>query len=172
MWDFKPRETPRETKLEYAADAERMTDPRRLKGYFTHRRALTRPRFCRFVGYPNMSQTCVSMSQMCIKPWVMLPKKWDTKTRPASVQRRRLGFRCDRQAEHIGISWRWIYVKRVVQTTRKQATLAPSPREAGDVSSASAMQECIYWEQILKNIDKQKYLRRSQNKNGSCRKTL
>lgn len=41
--------------------------------------------------------------------------------------------------------------------TRKQATVALSTCEAEYMSLASAMQECIYLEQLLKNIDEYQY---------------
>lgn len=41
--------------------------------------------------------------------------------------------------------------------TRKQATIALSTCEADYMSLASGMQECIYLEQLLRNIDKHQY---------------
>lgn len=173
MQNCKSRETPCEPKLDYAENAEKMKEPRKFReavGSLIYLSTCTRP---------DLSFVVSKLSQHFAEP---TEQHWNTVKHVFRYLKgtadqelcfrrndtERLGLRVYTDADWASdakdrrstsgycvslsegsslISWK----------TRKQPTVALSTCEAEYMSLASAMQECIYLEQLLKSMDTYQY---------------
>jgi len=171
MQDCRPRETPCEPKFEFTENAENMSEPRKYReavGSLIYLSTCTRP---------DINFVISRLSQYFAKP---TEEHWNTvkqvfrylkgtaeqdlcfkKTGPLGLRvysdadwasdvtdRRSTSGYCANLSERSAlISWK----------TRKQATVALSTCEAEYISLASAIQECMYLEQLLRGVDKYQY---------------
>ena len=173
MQDCKARETPCEPKLEYTEDAEKMKDPRKYReavGSLIYLSTCTRP---------DITFVVSKLSQHFAEPTV---EHWNTikqvfrylkgTTEQGLCFRRndteKLGLRvyCDADwasdsADRRSTSGYCVSLNEgsslISWKTRKQRTVALSTCEAEYMSLASAVQECIYLEQLLKGVDTYQY---------------
>ena len=173
MQDCKSRETPCEPKLEYTEDAEKMQEPRKYReavGSLIYLSTCTRP---------DISFVVSKLSQHFAEPTV---EHWNTvkhvfrylkgTTEQGLFFRRndteKLGLRvyCDADwasdsADRRSTSGYCVSLNEgsslISWKTRKQPTVALSTCEAEYMSLASAVQECIYLEQLLRGIDTYQY---------------
>ena len=173
MQDCRSRETPCEPKLEYTEDAEKMKEPRRYReavGSLIYLSTCTRPDITFVVS--KLSQHLAEPSEehwntvkhvlrylkgtaekeLCFKKCeteklglkVYSDADWAS---DATDRHSTSGYCASLGKGSSLISWK----------TRKQATVALSTCEAEYISLASAIQECMYLEQLLKGIDKYQY---------------
>lgn len=170
MQDCKSRETPCEPKLVYTENAGKMQEPRKYReavGSFIYLSTCTRP---------DISFVVSKLSQHFAEPTV---EHWNTVKRVfrylKGTMEKGLYFRRN-ETEKLGLrvysdaDWasdsadRRSYCASLSEgssliswKTRKQQTVALSTCEAEYVTLASAIQECIYLEQLLSGIDKYQY---------------
>lgn len=173
MQDCKPRETPCEPKLEYSEDANKMKEPRKYReavGSLIYLSTCTRP---------DLSFVVSKLSQHFAEP---TEEHWSTVKHVfrylKGTTEKELCFKGS-NTERLGLrvycdaDWASDLTDRHSTTgycvsmsegssliswkTRKQPTVALSTCEAEYMSLASAIQECIYLEQLLKGIDKYQY---------------
>lgn len=173
MQDCRSRETPCEAKLEYMEDAEKMTVPRRFReavGSLIYLSTCTRPdisfvvsKLSQHFSEPTLEHwntvkhvfkylKCTGKHELCFKrnetQKLGLRVYSDADWASDVTDRRSTSGNCVSLSKGSAlISWK----------TRKQATVALSTCEAECMSLASAMQACIYLEQLLSNIDKYHY---------------
>lgn len=173
MQNCKSRETPCELKLDFSEDAEKMKDKRKFReavGSLIYLSTCTRP---------DLSFVVSKLSQNFAEPteqhWNTVKhvfrylkgttkhelsfRKNDTEKLGLKVysdadwasdtqdRRSTSGYCVSLSEESSLISWK----------TRKQSTVALSTCEAEYMSLASAIQECIYLKQLLRNMDRYQY---------------
>lgn len=173
MQNCKSRETPCEPKLDFTENAEKMKEPKRFReavGSLIYLSTCTRP---------DLSFVVSKLSQYFAEP---TEQHWNTvkhvfRYLKGTVEQQ-LCFRRN-DTERLGLSvysdadWASDTKDRrstsgycvnlsegsslISWKTRKQPTVALSTCEAEYMSLASAMQECIYLEQLLKGMDSYKY---------------
>jgi len=173
MQNCKPRETPCEPKLDFTENAEKMKEPKMFReavGSLIYLSTCTRPdlsfvvsKLSQYFAEPSEQHwntvkhvfrylKGTAEQQLCFRRndterlglRVYSDADWasDTKDRHSTS-----GYCVNLSEESSLISWK----------TRKQPTVALSTCEAEYMSLASAMQECIYLEQLLKGMDTYKY---------------
>lgn len=173
MQDCRSRETPCEVKLEYTENAEKMEDPRMYReavGSLIYLATCTRPDLSFVIG--KLSQHFAEPSEehwntvkhvfrylkgttnygLCFKKddksqlglVVHSDADWAS---DASDRRSTTGYCASLSTGSSLISWK----------SRKQPTVALSTCEAEYIALASAIQECMYLQQLLKGMDTYKY---------------
>lgn len=173
MQDCRSRETPCEPKLEYTEDAEKMKEPRKYReavGSLIYLSTCTRPDITfvvsklsqhfaepteehwntvkhvfRYLKGTAEQESCFKRSETeKLGLRVYSDADWASDV----TDRRSTSGYCASLSEGSSlISWK----------ARKQATVALSTCEAEYISLASAIQECMYLEQLLRGIDKYQY---------------
>ena len=173
MQNCKARETPCEPKLEYTENAVKMTEPRKYReavGSLIYLSTCTRPdisfvvsKLSQHFGEPTEEHwntvkhvfrylKGTAEQGLCFKRCepenlglrVYSDADWASET---TDRRSMTGYCVSLSDQSSLISWK----------TRKQPTVALSTCEAEYMSLASAIQECIYLEQLLEGIDKYQY---------------
>lgn len=173
MQDCKARETPCEAKLEYSEDSEKLTNPRE------YREAVGSLLYLSTCTRPDLSFVVSNLSRHFAEP---TEEHWKTVRHVFRYLKGRVGqgltFKQD-NTNNLGLrvftdaDWASDASDRRSTTgycislskgngliswkTRKQQTVALSTCEAEYMSLAAAMQECLYLEQLLGNLDKSKY---------------
>ena len=173
MQDCKSRETPCELKLEYTENAEKMKDPRKYReavGSLIYLSTCTRPdinfvvsKLSQHFAEPTLEHWSTvkhvlrylkgtAEQELCFKrnetEKLGLRVYSDADWASDVTDRRSTTGYCVSLSEGSSlISWK----------TRKQPTVALSTCEAEYMSLASAIQECIYLEQLLQGIDNYQY---------------
>lgn len=173
MQDCRSRETPCESKLEYSENAEKMEDPR------MYREAVGSLIYLATCTRPDLSFVVSKLSQHFAEP---SEEHWNTVKHVfrylKGTTNRGLCFKKD-DASNLGLivhsdaDWAGEVSDRRSTTgycvslsdrsplvswkSRKQPTVALSTCEAEYMALASAIQECMYLQQLLKGIDKYQY---------------